>query len=219
MYILFDIGQENATSYSDTVKPFTTGIKVNDISDLKKEIEEISYVNKTQNGKQLYIDKFGMPTVDSRDAEPYKEKIVTKEIIDFSHYPHKFTRIDVMKYKQSLLLEEYKADECFMYEFNLNNFVDMKLSQNIQVLQDDVELFKNGYLKTKAINIKGYKNFSILVDSKDKVDCYYSYNGENFAKAKKNNVIVDEADTIMLGFKNKVDNDNMVYGYQLLLKK
>ena len=29
----------------------------------------------------------------------------------------------------------------------------------------------------------------------------------------------DEADTIMLGFKNKVDNDNMVYGYQLLLKK
>lgn len=111
MYILFDIGQENATSYSDTVKPFTTGIKVNDISGLKKEIEEISYVNKTQNGKQLYIDKFGMPTVDSRDAEPYKEKVVTKEIIDFSHYPHKFTRIDVMKYKQSLLLEEYKADE------------------------------------------------------------------------------------------------------------
>ena len=219
MYVLFDVGQENATSYSDTVKPFTTGIKVNDISGLKKEIEEISYVNKTQNGKQLYIDKFGMPTVDTRDAEPYKEKVVTKEIIDFSHYPHKFTRIDVMKYKQSLLLEEYKADECFMYEFNLNNFVDMKLSQNIQVLQDDVELFKNGYLKTKAINIKGYKNFSILVDSKDKVDSYYSYNGENFAKAKKSNVIVDEADTIMLGFKNKVDNDNMIYGYQLLLKK
>lgn len=219
MYVLFDVGQENATSYSDTVKPFTTGIKVNDISGLKKEIEEISYVNKTQNGKQLYIDKFGMPTVDSRDAEPYKEKIVTKEIIDFSHYPHKFTRIDVMKYKQSLLLEEYKADECFMYEFNLNNFVDMKLSKNIQVLQDDIELFKDGYLKTKTINIKGYKNFSILVDSEDKVDCYYSYNGENFAKAKKNNVVVDEVDTIMLGFKNKVDSNNMVYGYQLLLKK
>lgn len=219
MYILFDIGQDNATAYSDTVKPFTTGIKVYDISGLKKEIEEVSYINKTQNGKQLYIDKFGMPTTDSRDAELYKEKVITKEVIDFSHYPHKFTRIDVMKYKQSLLLEEYKADECFMYEFNLNNFVDMKLSKNIQVLQDDIELFKDGYLKTKTINIKGYKNFSILVDSEDKVDCYYSYNGENFAKAKKNNVVVDEVDTITLGFKNKVDSNNMVYGYQLLLKK
>lgn len=219
MYILFDMGQDYASSYSSEIKPFTTGIKIDDISGLTKEIEKTKYINKTKNGKQLYVDKFGMPTTDSRDAEPMQEKVVAKETIDFAHYPNEFNKIDVMKYKQKFLMEENKADKVLMYEFDIYKFIDKEKSENIQLLQDDVELFQKGFLKTNPISIDGYKTFSILVDSEDKVESYYSYDGENYVKAKKSNPIVDNVKEIYIGFKNKLESDNMVYGYQILLKR
>ena len=220
MYVLFEQGQDTACGYDSRVKPFMTGIKLDDISMLTKDIEEEYWVDENKGGLKWYVDKHGMPTTDHRDAKPLQKKISVHETIDFAHYPNKFTKLDIMKYKKQLLLDEYNCDDCYMYEFGLNKFVNRDKSKNIQILEDDIQLFQNGVLVTTPINIHNYKHFEVIVDAEEDVQIYYAYDGEHFAKSKKHNTIVDEGiDKIYLQIKNKFDGKNMVYAYHVLLKE
>jgi len=219
MYVLFDEGSDNASGYSEHIKPFTTGIELNDISELTKEIDVDYLVDETEGGVEWYVDKHGMPTTDTKNIVPLTKTVTIKETIDFAHYPHKFTKVDVMKHKQRILLSESKYDNCMMYEYNLNNFVDIESSELIQVNDSIIEIFRKGFAKTKSIKIENIKEFSIKVDTEDKVDVYYSINGSNYAKAKKDNKIVDEGiNEIYIGIKNREDKSAIINAYHVLYK-
>lgn len=220
MYVLFDNGSDYASGYSETIKPFTTGIRIDDVSMLKKEIEEEYFVDEKHGGVQWYVDKNGMPTTDAKNMKPLTKKIKVKETIDFAHYPDKFTKVDIMKHKQHILLLESKYDDCMMYEFNLVDFIDMNSSEKIQVNDSTIELYNGGFVKTKAIDVKDLKEFSIVIDSDDKIESYYSFDGIHYGKAKKDNKIVDEDVTeLYLGFKNKQNSTATINAYHLLMKK
>lgn len=75
MYVLFDNGSDYASGYSETIKPFTTGIRIDDVSMLKKEIEEEYFVDETHGGVQWYVDKNGMPTTDAKNMKPLTKKL------------------------------------------------------------------------------------------------------------------------------------------------
>ena len=220
MYVLFDEGSDYASGYSERVKPFTTGIRLDDISMLTKEIDEEYYVDETHGGVKWYVDKNGMPTTDASNIQPLQKKIQVKESIDFAHYPNKFTKVDIMRHKQHILLLDSKYSDCMMYEFNLNDFVDINKSEFIQVNDSVIEVFENGFAKTKPIDATSIKEFSIIVDTEDKIECYFSYDGEHYGKAKKDNKIVDEDVTeLYLGFKNKQNSTATINAYHLLMKK
>ncbi len=219
MYVLFEDGSDYASGYSSVIPAFHVGIKLDDISMLQKEIEVEYFVDETVGGVKWYVDKFGMPTTDTKNIQPLEKKVKTKEIIDFAHYPNKFTKVDVMRHKQHLLLNESKYDDCMMYEYNLFEFIDADKSDVIQVNDSKIDIYKNGFAKTKAIKIENIKEFSVIVDSEDKIDVYYSLNGNNYAKAKKDNKIVDEGiNEIYLGFKTK-DEHSVINAYHILYKK
>jgi hypothetical protein len=219
MYVLFEEGSDYACGYSERVKPFTTGIRVDDVSMLTKDIEEEYWVDENKGGLKWYVDKHGMPTTDKRDAKPLIKKITVNDTIDFMHYPNKFNKIDVMKHKQRYMLEHEKFNDCMMYEFNLVDFVDFDKSLNVQANDSEIRLLKDSYVVTTPIKIGDSKEFAIRVDSRDDVEFMFSYDGEHFVKAKKNNKIVDDGiDKLYVKIKNKVNHDNIVYAYQVLLK-
>ena len=218
MYVLFEEGSDYACDYSERVKPFTTGIYIDDVSMLTKEISQSYYVDEENGGTKWYVDKFGMPTTDSRHVKPLQRKVELNETVDFLHYPEKFTKIDVMKHKRKLLLSDGKYNDCMMYEFNLNNFVNLENSENYQVTDSIIELLPEGVVYTKAINVKNFKEFSLRVDSENAVECYYAYDNVHYAKVKKNNRFEDEVETLYICFKNKVKEKNIINSYQVLLK-
>ena len=75
MYVLFEEGSDYACDYSERVKPFTTGIYIDDVSMLTKEISQSYYVDEENGGTKWYVDKFGMPTTDSRYVKPLQRKV------------------------------------------------------------------------------------------------------------------------------------------------
>lgn len=219
MYVLFEEGSDYACGYSERVKPFTTGIQLDDVSMLTKEIKQDYWVDENKGGLKWYVDKHGMPTTDCRDAKPLQKKITINEDVDFLHNPEKFDKIDIMRHKQRYLLEHEKYTDCMMYEFNLTKFVNVEGSNNVKINNDCIELLKDGYFVTNPIEIGDNTEFTVRIDSEEDVDCLISYDGEHFAKVKKTNKIADaEVDKIYVKVKNKIDKENTIYAYQVLLK-
>lgn len=217
MYVLFNVNSDYACGCSDTIKPFTTGIYLNNVDDLSKQVVNDYYVEETDNsGNKLYLDKNGIVTKTRKYNTVLKKAVSINETIDFLRYPDKFTKIEVMQYKKNKLLLDSKYNDCRMYEFNISNFIDIDNSSNFDIGINDIKMHPDSIVKINGIKIDNVKEFSINVNSSNDILIYYSFDNNAFYKAKKN-IKNDNNNTMFyLEFKNNTKNDIIIYDYQIL---
>lgn len=217
VFVLFNDGQENASLYSDTVKAFTNGIYLDDISGLKKTVKRKYWIGREED-EQWYVDKHGVLTNKSKNAKPLTKYTIIEEEIDFAHHPEEFTKIDVMKYKQGLILQDTKYNDCMMYEFDMYNFIDMESSEYFDSGKNKIKIRPNGIVKTLSIDMKNAKEFNVSYDANGSLDVFYSFDGKKYNKLKKNNKNEKNHSSIYIAFKNSSKDAIKLYAYQVLLK-
>lgn len=220
MFALFEDGSNYATGYSDTIPAFTTGIVLENADKLTKQVESTYWVDENdENGNQWYVDKNGVLTTEQKNNKPLKRKVVVNETIDFVRYPQQFNKIEIMKFKKEQLLNDSNFDDCMMYEFNMDNFMDVENSTNVDLGRSDVKIKVGGMARTCAIKIAGATALTIIYEASDDLELHYSFDGKTFSKNKKNIKNADNNTTLYVLFKNSIDKDIVLYNYQILFKK
>jgi len=220
VYILFpqEIPQNIKTSSvgcSEYIPEFHYGVYFEDMSQLKK-IEEVTIEKqeKNENNELLYIDKNGIISTNKILGKPLIKKSTQSNVIDFLSYPEKFTLEDIMLCKKQYFLNR-GYDECYIYEFNIFNFIDLENSTNYDAGINNIKLKKNSVLDVKPLKFD-YSLLEVKIHSLYPISVHYGFENKNF---KKGNSINLKNKVLYLKFKNTVDKDNILYDYQLLLRK
>ena len=220
MYVLFQQMKPqdiNAFSIgcSEYVPEFNYGVHFDDLSELQKiEETKISQQMRDSNDNLLYIDKNGVISTNFLLGKPLIKESIVSNIIDFKSYPEKFTLKDIMLCKKQYFLNK-GYDECYMYEFNLFDFINLDTSTNYDASINTIKLKKRSVLDLKPLTFN-YKTMEVRIHSLYPISVHYGFENKNF---KKGNVIQLKNKPLYLKFKNTVEQDNILYDYQLLLKE
>jgi hypothetical protein len=219
MYVLFEEGSDMACGVSNVIKPFTSGIYVDSVIGLEKKIKRTYWVEeKDKKGNPWYVDKNGVLTNNNKNAEPLTRNIEIEETVDVSHDPSCFSKVDVMKFKKEILLSTTKYTDGKLFEFNMDNFIDLSNSENIDMGKHDIKIRPEGIAKTNGIDIKNSKEISVLYDSENDLDTYYSFDGKMYYKCKKSIKNDSNSEVVYIGFKNSKQEDATLNAYQILFK-
>lgn len=219
MYVLFEEGCDLACGVAKTVKPFTSGIYLDSVIGLEKNVKHTYWVDETdEKGNPWYVDKNGVLTNKSKNAKPLTKSIDVNEIVDISHEPNSFSKIDVMRFKKETMLATTKYTDGMFFEFNMSDFIDVDNSENIDVGLHNIKIRKDGIAKTKEIKIAGAKTLSVFADYEGNLDLYYSFDGKTYYKCKKTITNDSDSDVIFIGFKNSKEDESVLTAYQVLFK-
>ena len=218
MYILFDNNSEFSIGCSDELKPFTYGVYIDNVNDFVKQENLLLYVDvKNDNGDQLYIDKNNIITTNSKNNNKLLNTITSNNAINFSQYPNKFSLDEVLNYKKKCLLRDSEYSFCNIFEYDMEQFINIDKSENFDIGKNDIKLRFKANVKTNKIDInKDSKNIKINLHSDNDVKIYYSFDGDAFKKTSTNIIKNNNSNTLFLLFKNNNDNDCIIFDYSIL---
>jgi hypothetical protein len=218
MYILFSKDMDihsKSIGCSDYVKPFTVGVYVNDLNELKKIVEEETITDILDDeGRQLYIDKNHVISTNKMNGKKLTQKNTSFNVVDFAHYPKYFSLYDVMICKKQLYINQ-GYDDARLYEFNLNHYLDLNQSDNCDAGVNYIKLQKNGVLSLLPLKLDG-STISVKVHSDNPISVLYSYDNKNY---KKGDTFKNKKSPLYIKFKNQTDTENVIYDYQILINK
>jgi len=218
LYVLFpqsDVQDINSFSIGceEYIPEFCYGVHFDSLDELQKiEENEVSVQKRNEKNELLYIDKNNVISTNPI-GKPLIETKTISTVVDFKSYPNLFTLKDVMICKKQKFLNK-GYDECYMYEFNLSNFVNLETSSNYNAGVNEIELRKNAVLDLKPVSFD-YKTLEVVTHSSDAISVHYSFDNVNF---KKGNKISLKNAHLFLKFKN-LANNNTLYDYYFLLRK